>query len=107
MHETRLSELARKALQSAINGPAPEMTLYKHLSQQSGCSTTAELAQILRCSADSVRRLRADGMPAHKIRGRWKYFLPEVAEWLLTQDDQRRRPENQPATSEPSKWKSA
>lgn len=91
MPETRLSLLAQHALSSAFRDAAPGVTLYSHLRLQARCSTTKGLARLLECSRDSIRRLRADGLPAHKIRGRWKYYGPEVAEWLMKQEQQQGR----------------
>lgn len=95
MQQTRLSLLAQQALASAVHDAAPGVTLYSHLHQRARCSTTAELARLLGCSADSIHRMRADGLPAHKIRARWRYYGPEVAQWLMNQEQQQSRTENQ------------
>ena len=41
--------------------------------------TTAELAAILRLSASSIKRMRANGeIRGHKVRRQLRFFLPEV-----------------------------
>ncbi len=45
--------------------------------------STRQLSQYLCCHPETVRKqVKFDGLPARKMRGRWKYYPPLVAEWL-------------------------
>lgn len=48
--------------------------------------TLKELAQFLKCSDQTVRNLVKDGLPHFRVGVDYRFFLPEVLNYLKSED---------------------
>lgn len=57
----------------------------------SGWMTIEEVAEYLRLSRSKLYDMAQRGdIPCSKVAGRWRFFRPEVDEWMLRQRPERR-----------------
>lgn len=62
--------------------PAGE-DLYSYLRGIRRWIVTRELATLLHCHTETIyRRIETECMPAQRDGNRWKYYPPEIADWL-------------------------
>ena len=62
-------------------------SLFSHLRTMKRWIATREVSELLHCHPETIyRRVKEEGLPAHRDGRRLKFYPPEIADWLELRD---------------------